>query len=166
MTMHRLDMELMHKLNLIIRETDARVVVSSSWRTGYSVDFMAGVLYGNGFIGKVIGCTPRLTMLNNSAYIPGLQKCLPVDSVCRGDEILAWYLVNAMSTEAFESIAIIDDDRDMRFFGPRLVHTDTTLGLTDYDVDYAIKLLKTNTGMKEVNDKINATVLKDWEFVV
>jgi len=78
-------------LNLLVKETDAKVVVSSTWRLGETVETLAEWLYNSGFEGEVIGKTPRM------------------DSYCRGAEIEEYML----RLENVESYVILDDDSDM-----------------------------------------------------
>lgn len=56
----RLDTEAVERLNGVLDETGAVVVVSSSWRNDASVDDLRGVLESNGFDGEVIDKTRNL----------------------------------------------------------------------------------------------------------
>lgn len=51
----RLDTEAVERLNDVLDETGAVVVVSSSWRNDAPVDDLRGVLESNGFDGEVVG---------------------------------------------------------------------------------------------------------------
>lgn len=51
------DTRLVTKLNDIIRDTDIKVVVSSDWRLGRSINQLQGMLEDYGFIGEIIGVT-------------------------------------------------------------------------------------------------------------
>jgi hypothetical protein len=78
-------------LNLLVKETGAKVVVSSTWRRGETVETLSEWLCNSGFEGEVIGKTPRM------------------DSYCRGAEIEEYLL----RLNDVESYVILDDDSDM-----------------------------------------------------
>jgi len=78
-------------LNLLVKETGAKVVVSSTWRLGETVETLSKWLNNSGFEGEVIGKTPRM------------------DDYCRGDEIAEYML----RLEDVKSYVILDDDSDM-----------------------------------------------------
>ena len=67
-----LDATNVQQLNHIIAQTGAKVVVSSAWRQGRTIKQLQEVLEHDGFVGEVIGKTPRL--------LAGV----------RGDEIMSW----------------------------------------------------------------------------
>ena len=129
--------EAIARLNKIVEATNAKVVISSTWRHGVSYHMMQRYLSVLGFKGKIIGNTPRL------------------DSY-RGTEILCWLLEhkskiikNADSTwyqykEPIESFVILDDDSDMESLSNHLVHINNMVGLLDSDVDKAIEVLNNN----------------------
>lgn len=113
-------------LNRIITETDARIVVSSSWR-GKFVAPMREHLSNWGVKAKVIGVTPRLER----------QVGLLVAAKTRGDEIQAWL----DSARDIDSFVIIDDESDMAHLAHRLVQTTYESGLTTEHTERAIKML-------------------------
>lgn len=106
------------RLNRIVEATGAVVVVTSSWRGQYNFQQR---LDEQGFIGTVAGETPYL------GY-SGRQ---------RGDEIRKWLDTHG----PVESIAILDDDVDMREFRPFLVKTHVSKGLLDEHVGPVIEML-------------------------
>jgi hypothetical protein len=105
-------------LNYIIEQTQADIVVSSTWRFE-GVDACANNLSKWGVVGNVIGRTP----------------CFPFNDT-RGKEIKAWLTANP--TEKF---VILDDDDDMEDLYPYLVKTNTVLGLIMPDAQKAVTIL-------------------------
>lgn len=107
-------------LRWLLKKTDARIVVSSTWRRGRSVDDLRQLLYNYGLPSKyIIDKTPTL----------GTQ---------RGDEIKAW-LNN--SKEEIESFVVIDDDGDMDAVEENFVQTKGDYGLTYVEAYQCIKIL-------------------------
>ena len=53
-----LDSKAVRYLNEIIAYTGAKVVISSTWRHGYTMKELRSILRKNGFDGSVIGVTP------------------------------------------------------------------------------------------------------------
>lgn len=98
---HDLDPAGIKIVNDILQQTGAKVVVSSTWRHGRTVERLQELLAARGFQGEVIDMTPRI-------YTPSV----------RGDEIQEWLDLNPCS-----GYAIIDDDSDMAHLLPRLVKT-------------------------------------------
>lgn len=112
-------------LNTIIEETGAKVVVSSSWRTGRSVKELTEILEANGFKGEIIGKTPHLRFTGLEGYNY---------SVPRGCEIKAWLethkdiLGTKMSKVRY---VILDDDSDMLWWQrSNFIWVDPYCGLT------------------------------------
>ena len=119
-----IDPALMERLNRILVETDAKVVISSSWRhiihkgemTPAGFDFM---LATHGMVGgRVIGCTPRAFGITD-----------------RGWEIESWLEDNGRPERY-----VVIDDMDLSHMHPAVV-VDGTKGLTDEDVERAILIL-------------------------
>ena len=102
-----IDPESVDLLNKIIADTDAKVVISSSWRKNNTIESMQTLLDKKGFKGEIIGLTPVL-------YFTGLKDYHY--SVPRGNEIKAWLEINKgilgdkMSKVKY---VIFDDDSDM-----------------------------------------------------
>jgi hypothetical protein len=94
-------------LNDLIKETKAKVVISSSWRKNHTKEELQIMLEDKGFVGEIIGLTPCLRFTGFEGY---------VYSVPRGNEIKAWLetnkgiLNNKMSKVPY---VIFDDDSDM-----------------------------------------------------
>lgn len=120
----------MAPLNRIIAVTQAKVVISSTWRLLYSPLELRTTLERFGFEGEIIGRT-----VEGRELAPGFYRTIH-KSIPRGSEIAEW--VNANSPRSF---VILDDDGDMQAFLPRLVQTNPDEGLTEADADRAIELL-------------------------
>lgn len=92
-----IDPKAIETLNEFYEETNAKVVLSSSWR---SSAFEDNLLEKCGYKGEVIDTTPHL----NCRY-----------SV-RGVEILAWLKENTDNYSDFKQYVIFDDDGDMLYW--------------------------------------------------
>lgn len=111
-------------LKKIVDRTGAKIVLSSDWRYWW---------------GK------RDEDLSN--LIQKLKECgmgmlsrTPVTKHCyRGAEIYQW--LNEWQGEKISSFVIFDDQDDMKPFMDKLVRTSCKIGLTDDDVERAIKIL-------------------------
>jgi hypothetical protein len=114
------------------------VVVSSTWRHGYTPKGLQLLLEARGFKGKVIDKTPSLWR-------------------ARGLEIQAWLDEHHehLSLQGYtcppfpgsvESLVILDDDTDMEHWLPRLIRTDNKVGLQAVDIERAIKMLEEPIG--------------------
>lgn len=113
-------------LNTITDQTGASIVVSSTWRADPDI---AVILAGWGVTAEVIGTTPFLDERTAS----GLWQPKP-----RGDEIQVWLDANP----AKRQIVILDDDaHDFGNLTPRLVRTQSELGLRYDEAKQAIALL-------------------------
>lgn len=117
-------------LNQIIEATDAKVVISSSWRLANTIEQLEQYLDHHGFIGEIYGTTP--CRLSNHY---------------RGNEI-KWYLQNHPEVSTF---VILDDNSDMLELKMYLIQTsfekllgDDSGGLLDRHVKLAIKRLLGN----------------------
>jgi hypothetical protein len=106
-------------LNRIIKFTDARIVVSSTWR-GIGLEVLFEVFHQWGITGMTIGYTPLWDR-----------------SFERGDEIANWLSKHP----EVESFVILDDGDDMGHLKHRLVQTNFEIGLTEADADRAIAIL-------------------------
>ena len=138
-----IDPEKVSLLNTLIKETGAKVVVSSSWRTGRSVEDLQAVLDWNGFQGEVIGKTIRL----------GFKTPKDVDynySVPRGCEIKAWLEMNKSILNAKISkvrYVILDDDTDFLWWQRNnFIHVDSYCGITYNTIHKAKHILNLSDG--------------------
>lgn len=117
------------RLNRIVKETGAYVVVSSTWRRleeTNTVRKLQELLDSKGFEGRVVGRTAVLW------------------SGHRGREIDHWLEDQDQRdwrSNDVESFVILDDDSDMEPHMSRLVQTSMDDGLQDRHVDQAIYML-------------------------
>ena len=134
--------------NSFIEKSGAEIVISSSWR--HANDFMAmrELLkdFGFKFPERVIDSTPR--RINNEKIIKMATKGIGLKfsmSIPRGWEILEW--LEANPTDKF---VILDDDhpfspdrehKALKPLVPKFVQTDSKTGLTEADVEKALKIL-------------------------
>lgn len=109
-------------LREIVKATDAKIVLSSSWRVGPS----KAIRNLNNRLAEY-----GLEIMDSTPLLPG--------SSCRGGEICQWLSDNGQSVENF---VILDDDADMlEFTDTNLVQTDSELGLQEKDVAKCIEIL-------------------------
>jgi hypothetical protein len=118
-------------LKTIIDETNAQIVISSSWRLN-GEESMKSMWKHRGLAGEIIGITPTETEVVQSGQAEFY------DMVCRGMEIDCWIKKN----EFVGNYVIIDDTDDMldsqrKFF----VETEPNIGLTMQDAQRAISIL-------------------------
>lgn len=123
-------------LNQIIEATQAKVVVSSSWRIANTQEQLQSYLNHHGFIGEIIGTTTR-KMSNNY----------------RGNEIkwtLEYMKEDGIDVEKF---VILDDNSDMLELKKYLIQTsftpligDDSGGLQQRHIDLAIERLEIEEG--------------------
>lgn len=149
---YEFDPESVKQLNRIINETGAKVVVSSTWRIGRSVEQLQGILNRVGFTGEVIDRTPSFHAKGDDNDGNRIGYTVP-----RGCEI-DWWLDNKgefqrinwsvdVQNEYIEkaivkNYVILDDDSDM-LYGQRehFVKTYFMNGLTEDKANECIKIL-------------------------
>lgn len=113
-------------LNRIIRETNCKIVVSSSWRYFEECD---SILFLSGVRGDIIGHTP----MNIDRHSSKIYKPMK-----RGEEIHQW-----LENNEWDKYLILDDDPDMEEYQKeRFIQTDPNLGLTGCDTYLAIEMMK------------------------
>lgn len=119
------------KLNQLIQEVSAKVVVTSVWRLGETVESMQAILTDIGVVCEVIGITEN----HNNGF------------VFRGNEIYKWIkdhteLLGVDRYYKFKSYVILDDDSDMLYWQKdNFVHVDGEIGLTNRDCLLAMEIL-------------------------
>jgi predicted dinucleotide-utilizing enzyme len=121
----KIDDDAIAALKLIIEETGAKIVVSSSWRIGRTLEHIATVLRANNFHHEIIGKTPTRDR----------------KSIGRGGQIQKWL---DKTERDIESFVILDDNSDMAHLMDRLVQCDcpSQIGLTLDDAQRAVDLLE------------------------
>jgi hypothetical protein len=113
-----LDPGCIKRLNEIVAQGSAEVVVSSTWRHSMTVAQLQEALAAQGFIGSIVGITPSL------------------GGAIRGDEIAAW-----LAEHDVAGYVILDDHVDMGALRPQLVVTHPAHGLRPDDVPRAVATL-------------------------
>ena len=111
------------QLNKIIELTNAKVVISSTWRIGKSISELRHILLLADFKGNLVDTTPIL------------DKSDP--DIIRGMEIRAWLDLHP----DIRKFVILDEDSDMGNLTPHLVQTTFEWGLTEEHIDKAVKIL-------------------------
>lgn len=133
-------------LSKILKQTDAKIVLSSSWRHATLEDTKVHMKNeGFLFIDELIGITIR-------AY-HYLEKGTKIHlSIPRGVEIKQWLDANVHSNNGKDwrrkrpgidfTYLILDDDTDMLLeHKDNFIHTDGMKGLTNDDVEHAVMIL-------------------------
>ena len=110
-------------LRMIVKSTGANIVLSSSWRIGFTPASKNLLARFKEYGLELMDCTPELS------------------GACRGDEIRKW--LEEFETEYdVERFAILDDESDMaEFTETNLIQTDTNVGLQKADAIKCIRLL-------------------------
>ena len=129
-----IDPENMKHLNNIIKETDAEVVVTSTWRLNRTTEELQALFDRNGFKGKIIGKTLDLRCGDHG-------HC-----VLRGNEILCWVKEHdesvGQSYYEYKNYVILDDESDMLYWQRNnLILVDAYCGLTPNMAYQAIRIL-------------------------
>ena len=141
-------------LKEIIDNTNAKIVVSSSWKVGYNdVD---------NFIETLGGRRKSETIKNNGNmfqwFCNNIYDITDSNGSWRGDEIQRW--IDAHEEE-IESYAILDDDSDMRenqLFN--FVQTDGYEGITSREVKLCIKILNNERIQNPI--RLNLELTTKW----
>ena len=130
------------QLNLLTDKTNAKIVISSTWRMGRTIDELKKLFEEVGIKGEIIGVTPHLTFSDGHG-------------VDRGNEIKRWIDLNCIrwwdkmlsqkeKDITLESYVILDDDPDMLLEQKdNFVRTSWRDGLTALHTRKAIKILNT-----------------------
>jgi 16S rRNA C1402 (ribose-2'-O) methylase RsmI len=112
------DPERVKLLNWLVRATDAKIVISSTWRILHTLEELRTILDRAGFIGEVIDVTPG-------------------GGGVRGPQIQEWIDTNKFKGQ----FVILDDDSDMEHLMDKLVKTKFERGLQPAEVKAAIAML-------------------------
>lgn len=121
--------EAVARLNDIVHESKAKVVISSSWRVNHSLDELRQLLKDAGFRGEVIGVTP-IHNHDNASGLPdiGLIRC---------GEIQAWMDGQSQPLTSF----VVLDDLDLHILAAYQIKTEMEDGLLDHHVGMALAIL-------------------------
>ncbi len=118
-------------LEHIINSTDAKIVISSTWKLA-GLGEMRSLWLHRDLPGEIIDITPREQEIVESG------EAEFYDMVCRGTEIATWIKTNNFTG----SYVIIDDTEDMlKEQDPFFVRTNSNIGLTFKDAERAIEIL-------------------------
>lgn len=137
----------MQLLGEIIEKTDARIVISSSWRRNTledTIKFISGDSIhskDNPFphCDKVIGITDRMYAFSWNDKVNERTGRRPNYLIPRGVEIDRWLKINGHDVDNY---VILDDDNDMLYCQRNnFVQTDPYKGLSEENVEQAIKIL-------------------------
>lgn len=135
--------ECMLRLNRLVAETGAKIVISSSWRMFARWQDLGPALQCHGLVGDVVGETPDL--INDQDWLRRWRarhgEEFTYERLERGWEITE-YLRDDWRVLAF---VILDDCSDMAGVKSHLVHVDAVTGLDDFDVERAKGILDQTT---------------------
>lgn len=102
----------MNTFNCLVDQTGAKIVVSSTWRFGETVETMTNLL--------------RLKGLKHDVY-----SLTPERKGCRGEEIEEWLTAHTEPYMNFHEYLILDDDSDMLYHQrENFIHCPMDTGLT------------------------------------
>lgn len=130
----QVDSQCVSFLNKITDETDAKIVISSSWRFIYDFETLKDILkVKNNISGRIIGITPIL-----DEYFSG-ENPIP-----RGIEIEE-FLKKIRTSQDIESYVILDDMFEILYTQKKnFFHINDEVGLTEKDANKIIKFFKEN----------------------
>lgn len=121
-------------LNVLIKNTRAKVVISSTWRAS-GLEYCKQHLEASGFKGEIVGLTPHLRH----------EGCV------RGNEIYHWINENSDMLYGkpygsdFKDYVIFDDDSDMLLWQQHnYIHVDGYCGLTPNNAYKAERILNSH----------------------
>lgn len=123
-----IDPECVKNLNQLIKDTGAKVVISSTWRHD-GLEYCLDVLKFHGFEGEIIDITPTIRS----------------NDMVRGNEILKWMRENYKLIGDyfnFTEYVILDDDSDMLYWQRNnFLLIDRSVGLTAGNIFQAKKII-------------------------
>ncbi|MCM3268818.1 HAD domain-containing protein [Paenibacillus elgii] len=119
---HEFDPECVRNLQEILEKTEAKIVVSSSWREGRILKQLQSIFEING-IKKVVGMTPI------------------IEGAIRGKEIKEYLNDILNSGVEVDKFVIIDDEEEMGELDDHLVETSFETGITKAIADKVIHFL-------------------------
>lgn len=110
-------------LNRVVEASGSAVVISSSWRLGYTLDELNEMLTARGASFRAVAVTPRVT-----SYDPSKPM--------RVREILAY--LDTLATPP-DSVVALDDD-DLGGMVPGHIRTESDLGLQEHHVEACLRV--------------------------
>jgi hypothetical protein len=145
---YEIDPEAVSRLNRIIEATGAKVVVSSTWRHGRTVEQLTEILKFHGFEGEIIDTTPHFGGAGKSGYT--IPRGCEIDHWLeqKGFKKILWSidrLRKKIEKSEVKNYIILDDDTDMLLEQrEHFVNTHWKTGITDEDVEKSIEILNTS----------------------
>lgn len=121
-----LDPDALKLINDLVKRSGAKVILSSTWRGKYSCQEMTDMMKSRGGDFEISDATPVLFGKVHSSRIP------------RGKEIGHFLRLLEEWPEAY---VILDDHDDMLSHKDFLIQTDVKVGITQDDVERALKIL-------------------------
>jgi len=128
----QIDPEAVVRLNRLVAETGAKIVISSSWRKLFDPPELHRILGEHGLVAEIVGETP-----DGQDEPEMLAMYGPYDRIFRGHEIDYWLRQHP----EVDRFVILDDCADMEMHRNRLVQTDCEEGLLDEHVELAIRVM-------------------------
>lgn len=129
---HQLDRDAVARLNRLVTTTDAKIVISSTWRKLMDASELERALVEHGLVAEIIGATPDGHDEPEMLTVYG-----PLERMYRGYEIDFWLRKHP----EVDRFVILDDGSDMVMHKNRLVQTDCEEGLLDEHVELAIRVM-------------------------
>ena len=133
------DPEAVANLRKIIDATDARIVVSSSWRY-MGLNVLQRMWYDRDLPGRIVDITP-LHLLDDKLRDTDLTQ-VDMLSLCRGNEI-KWYFDEVLDANSnSRRFVIFDDLKDvLPELQDHFVRIDPIVGITEGDVGRAVEII-------------------------
>lgn len=124
------DAKCVRRLGKILERTDAKIIITSSWRYVLSLEELNAMWSERSLPGAINGILPGDVLLSPDLYFPQ-----------RGVEIEEWF--HRQSKKASEcKYVILDDVLDfLPYQMPHVVCTNPNKGITDENVEQAVRLL-------------------------
>jgi hypothetical protein len=147
--LHEFDPKAIVRLNKIIAQTGAKIIVSSTWRKGRRIEDLQELLTNVGCIGEVIDITPSMY----GTSIGGQKDGYTIPRGCEidwslnkyGFSRIKWsedYQDEVIEKAEIKNYVILDDDSDMLYDQTEhFINCDSLYGLTDEEADKSIEIL-------------------------
>lgn len=133
----KLDPEKLELLGRLLKETGAKIVVSSSWRHSNVEETLRTTFKNFPFKDAIVGVTPRLRLPSSQGdwhfFMP--ERGLEIDAYLNS-------LTGELNHEGKINYVILDDDPDFLWVQrEHFIKTDSYKGMSEEDVEKAIKIL-------------------------
>ncbi len=142
----------MANLKEIIDETDAKIVITSTWRSN-GLDFMQDLWKARGYAGDVIDVTPSIYIGNVLFWDENKDHTKHYNSIPRGFEIKYWLEYESSKHGEVTDFVILDDDGDMLLEQKdNFVMCSGDMNDSDcVDIGYGLTQSRTNRAIKILN---------------